>query len=84
MKHSAAPSFWEALGSLDADVQESARKAFQLLKNNSRHPGLHFKKIDNVWSVRVDIRTRALAIEQPDGFLWIWIGSHDEYERMLR
>jgi hypothetical protein len=26
----------------------------------------------------------ALAVSVPDGYLWFWIGTHDEYERLLR
>jgi len=25
-----------------------------------------------------------LAVAVPDGYLWFWIGSHDEYERLLK
>jgi hypothetical protein len=27
---------------------------------------------------------RALAVAVPDGYLWFWIGTHDEYERILK
>jgi len=36
------------------------------------------------WSARVGLSYRALAVEAPEGLLWIWIGDHDEYERLLR
>jgi len=26
----------------------------------------------------------ALAIEDGEDFIWVWIGSHDEYGRMIR
>jgi hypothetical protein len=81
--HRATRSFWEAYGSLDLEVQEAARKAFLLLKENPRHPGVHFKKTGKVWSARVNLKHRALAMERPYGMLWFWIGSHDAYKRML-
>ena len=39
----------------------------------------------DVYSVRIG-RTgyRAIAVDVPNGFLWIWIGTHDEYERLLK
>jgi hypothetical protein len=66
------------------DVQELARKQFELLKSNPRHPSLRFKKIGEVWSVRVSKDYRALADEIDDGFYRYWIGRHDAYERMIR
>jgi len=27
---------------------------------------------------------RALAIEDGGDFLWVWIGSHDEYMRLIK
>ena len=80
MIHRAARSFWEAFGSLDPDVQGVARKAFQLLKENPRHPSLHFKKVGRVWAARVGLKHRALAIEKPYGMLWLWIGTHAAYD----
>ena len=27
---------------------------------------------------------RALAVEDGNDFIWGWIGTHDDYERMIR
>jgi len=51
--------------------------------SDPRHPSLHFKRIGNVWSIRVGIGHRALAIETADGFCWIWIGSHADYDDLI-
>jgi len=53
-----------------------------LLKNDLNHPSLSFKKVGKFWSARVGINYRALAFK--DGEDYIWIGSHDEYERLLK
>ena len=42
-----------------------------------------FKRIGELWSVRVGLHYRALGVPVADGVLWFWIGSHDEYERLL-
>lgn len=68
---------------LPEDVRALADKNFQLLKSNPRHPSLHFKKIGQIWSVRVGINHRAIATEVEDGFLWVWIGSHAEYDKLI-
>jgi hypothetical protein len=36
-----------------------------------------------VYSVRMGLGYRALAIRQPDCLLWFWIGSHADYDKML-
>jgi hypothetical protein len=45
---------------------------------------LQFKKVGRYWSVRVGLRHRALAVEVYEGYLWFWIGSHAEYDRLIR
>ncbi len=84
MKHLAAPEFWGSFHTLPIQVQDLARKNFELLKADSRHPSLHFKKIDRFGSVRVGLRYRALGIEIEPGILWFWIGSHTDYDALLK
>jgi hypothetical protein len=83
MIHYASTSYWTAFESLSINVSSIARKNFDLLKNNPRHPSLHLKKVGRYWSVRVGIGHRALAVEIDDGMLWFWIGSHAEYDRII-
>jgi len=64
-------------------IKTLADRSFEILKTNPLHPSLHFKKIENYRSVRIGIHYRALAVEQPEGLLWIWIGNHAEYDKML-
>ncbi|WP_348630930.1 hypothetical protein [Mesorhizobium sp. M8A.F.Ca.ET.165.01.1.1] len=59
-------------------------KSFTLLRENPRHPSLHFKKVGELWSARIDSNYRALALESADGYNWIWIGSHAEYDRLIK
>ena len=66
------------------EVRELADKNFRLLQRDPRHPSLQFKKVGNVWSARVGRAHRALAVEDGGDFLWGWIGSHDDYDRMIR
>lgn len=84
MNHFASSRFWACYEQLPADVQAQADKQFTLLKANPRHPSLHFKKIGNFWSARVNASTRALAIADGNDMVWFWIGAHPEYERLLR
>lgn len=83
MRHLTTARFWRLYEELPAAVQRLADKSFQLLKADPRHPALRFKKIGQVWSVRVGAHYRALATVEEDAYLWFWIGSHEEYDRLL-
>ena len=72
------------LSNLSEDVQNLARKNYALLKANPHHPSLQFKKIGHLWSARVGLHHRALAAEDGEGFIWLWIGTHAEYERLIK
>ena len=82
--HRATRRFWEYFDSLAEDIQNVARKNDALLKVNPRHPSLQFKQLGKFWSARVGLNHRALAIEGGEGFIWVWIGPHDEYERLIQ
>ena len=86
MKHLALPRFWQLYRSLPASVQELADKNYALLRNDPFHPSLHLKKVGRtkqLWSVRVGEHYRALGMEQPEGVVWFWIGTHAEYDKLL-
>lgn len=80
VKHFASQDFWDLYDRLPKAVRELADKNFELLKENSRHPSLHFKKLGKHWSVRVGAHYRALAVELDGNMHWFWIGSHAEYD----
>ena len=82
--HRATRRFWECFDSLADNIQNVARKNYALLKANPRHPSLQFKKVGKVWSARVGLDHRALATADGEDFLWVWIGTHDEYERLIK
>jgi len=82
--HHSTVEFWNLYGRLPKNAQLSADRHFELLKANSRHPSLHFKRVGpRLWSARAGSGYRALAAEAPDGLVWFWIGPHDEYERII-
>jgi hypothetical protein len=83
MKSSTTPEFWQAYAALPADLKKAARKNFRLWLRNPRHGSLQFQRRGRYWCARVTPGCRALAVAVPDGYLWFWIGGHDEYERML-
>jgi hypothetical protein len=84
VNHHASPDFWLCYRSLPASLQELADKSFRLLKDDPKHPSLHFKKLGRFWSARVGLHHRAIAVETADGLVWFWIGAHAEYDRLVR
>ncbi len=84
MKHFTVADFWQAYDALPTDIQRLADKNYQLLKDNARHPSLHFKKVGRYWSARVGLDYRAVAAPDGDDVVWFWIGPYDEYERLIK
>ena len=84
LNHKTLPEFWYHYRRVPKDIQDLADKNFALLKANPRHPSLHFKKIGDLWSVRVGLQYRALALDDPpDCVVWFWIGRHAEYDHLI-
>jgi hypothetical protein len=84
MNSSTTKSFRDRFGNLPPEVQRLARKNFKLWLRDQSHPSLRFKKIGDFWSARVGSKHRALAIWSGDKVEWFWIGSHDDYEGIIR
>ena len=80
--HRTTPEFWERFARLPESVQRTARRNYQRLQVDPRHRSLRFKKVGEYWAVRITRSYRALAIEDGDDFIWVWIGGHDEYDRL--
>ncbi|MGH2583961.1 MAG: type II toxin-antitoxin system RelE family toxin [Dehalococcoidia bacterium] len=87
MKHLTLPRFWSHYRRLPKEIREAADKSFELLKADPYHPSLHFKKVGrgkHLWSARIGTHYRALGLEMPEGIVWYWIGTHAEYDRLVR
>jgi len=84
LNHYASPDFWTCHRALPKDVQRLADKSFALLKSDPRHPSLHLKKVGRLWSARVGRHYRAIAVEARNGLVWFWIGTHAEYDRLVK
>jgi hypothetical protein len=79
----ASAEFWRLYDILPVRIQQAADKQFAIFEKNPLHPSLHLKQIGKLWSVRVTDAYRAVAIKDKNVFNWLWIGAHDEYERLV-
>jgi hypothetical protein len=76
---------------LPAEVKAQARAAYRLFERNPYHPSLQFKFVGTqttAWSVRIGRSYRAMGMrrsdQSEDTVVWFWIGSHAEYDELLR
>jgi hypothetical protein len=86
MKHFqsfASAAYWKHYDRLPIDIQRTADKQFAIFQDNPFHPSLQLKPVGIFWSVRVTQSYRALALRREDRFYWFWIGSHDDYSRLI-
>jgi len=88
MQHRATTNFWREYHALPPDIRNRADKQYSLLKANQQHPSLQFKKLgerhgQEIWSARITLNYRALAIKRTDGYLRFWIGDHKAYEALI-
>ncbi len=87
MKSRITEDFLACFRRLPESIREKARKAYRLWKNNPQHPGLHYKKIharEPLYAVRVGIEWRVLGLLENDAMTWFWIGSHAEYDQIIK
>ena len=82
-------SKWKKLyKQLPANIRQIAKKQYKLFKQDPYHSSLHFKKIHStqpIFSARITYNYRTLGILTDDNIIiWFWIGSHDDYEKMLK
>jgi hypothetical protein len=87
MNSSTTDQFWKRYSSLPSEAKRQAREAYTLFVSDPYHPGLHFKRIHStrpVFSVRIGIHYRAVGVLDEQEITWFWIGSHAEYDRLVR
>ena len=79
--------FRKAYAQLPEHVQRRAREAYRLFRDNPSHPSLRFKQVHAtlpIYSARVGLGYRALAVRDDDTVVWFWIGTHADYDRLIR
>ena len=75
------------LRELPPEVQRAATKAYEKWSREPYHPSLDFKqvhKVEPIYSVRVGLHWRAVGAKKGETVIWFWIGSHGDYNAMIR
>jgi mRNA-degrading endonuclease RelE of RelBE toxin-antitoxin system len=79
--------FRDAYRRLPEHVQRRAREAYRRFKDNPSHPSLHFKQVhatQPIYAARVGLGYRAVGVIDGEAVVWFWIGTHAEYDQLLR
>ncbi len=77
------PDFWKYYNELPKDIQSLADKKFELFKRDPNHPSLGFSKKGKVWTVNIGLHYRAIGYKEENNIVWFWIGSHEDYNRLM-
>jgi len=69
---------------LSEKIRRLADSSYRLWKENPFHPSLEFEEIrSDIWRIKIGYRYRAIAKRYDDTIVWIWIGSHEDYNKLL-
>jgi len=78
------PSFRKLYAGLPNAVQKLADEKYRLFKQDPFHPSLEFQAKGKVWTVAIGRSYRAIARRFENDLHWVWIGSHEDYNNVLR
>ena len=87
MTSKATKKLWKLYRALPEEIQKLAKKTYIQFKKDPYYQSLHFKRIHSskpIYSVRITKEYRAIGVVEEDRIIWFWIGSHSDYDRLLK
>ena len=79
--------FWRLYALLPLEIRKQAKTAYLQFRDDPYYPGLQFKQVHPskpIYLVRIGIDYRAVGILDGGQVTWFWIGSHAQYDKLLR
>ena len=79
--------FRKLLEGLPRHVQKQAREAYVIWMRDPWHGSLQFKQIHAtrpIFSARIGLDWRAVCIRSEDTAIWFFIGSHADYDKLIK
>jgi hypothetical protein len=79
--------FRKLLAGLPKEVRQQAREMYLLWVDNPWHASLQFKRIHTVkpiYSARISKDWRVVCIRNGDTVIWYWVGSHADYDTLIK
>ncbi|TWB22894.1 ParE family toxin-like protein [Nitrospirillum bahiense] len=87
MQSRATKGFWRLYRQLPRNIRKSAKRAYVMWKMDPQYAALHFKRLNTkepMYSIRVGLHYRALGLSEGDTIYWFWIGTHADYDTLIR
>ena len=78
--------FRKTFDQLPAKIQHQAKEVYKQFRQDPFYPSLRFKRVHStkpVYSVRINVEYRAVGIQNENEMIWFWIGSHENYTKLL-
>lgn len=76
-------SFCKLYAGLPKEIQKLAEEKYRLFRQDPFHPSLEFQAKGKVWTAAVGRAYRAIARRFGNDLYWVWIGSHEAYNKLL-
>jgi hypothetical protein len=76
--------FWKLFSELPVEVQALAFEKYERFKQDPYHPSLGFQAKGKAWTVEIGRSYRAIAYRSENRLSWFWIGSHEDYNNVLK
>ena len=84
MNHVAVEQFWSLYEKLPLAIQKSADNSFMTIKQHPNHPLLRLVRNDNLVSMRIGSRCRAIGVEEGETTVWFWIGTYKQFSNFYK
>jgi len=87
MKSKTTELFWKLYANLPVLIKKQARDVFKCFQEDPFYPSLYFKRVHSsrpIFSIRISKSYRAVGVLQENEIIWFWIGSHSEYDKLLK
>lgn len=87
MKSYINSQFKKCYKNLPLEIRQTAKKQYELFYIDPYHASLHFKRVHSskpIYSCRINKFYRTIGILTESNIIWFWIGSHDDYEKLLK
>ena len=82
------PSFKKDFRKLPKEIKLQSKSTYKRWKRNPFDKSLEFKQVHQtrpIFSVRIGLHWRALSVREPKNVAtWFWIGSHEEYNKLIK
>ena len=79
--------FRKLMAKLPKEIQKQAKEAYLQFEKDPYHPGLRFKRVHSrrpIYAVRISRDYRAFGVQRDNEIIWFWIGSHSDYDKILK